>query len=374
MKVDQFKITKKEKYTRVSARFTFVNPDLNKTVWFTLPTQIPTKSAVFDAFFILAVPLAYALNEDLDFKGIVSTQLYRDIHKIKPFINQRKSEAHLKVVSTQKRKKGPDAAGLFFSMGIDSFHSLLDASARDANDNLTYLIFIKGCELYRSGSSFYTWLISSLNKIAKATHATLLIVETNLRDLTDQIMSWNYYHGAAIAGSGMFFSHVLSTLYISSCDEYLLDDPWGTALRLDPLWSTEGVSIKTAGYPMIKVEKAEAIVKSPHRALALSHIWTCWKQPAHPEDRNCGRCEKCLRGLLCFKAVGYRENIPSFPPLTVSVMEKIDLRGGCLGTWQGIRNRLRRNGNLSPELMKVLEKKIENNKRWGWIEKINLLQ
>jgi hypothetical protein len=97
----------------------------------------------------------------------------------------------------------PTASGLFFSLGVDSFYSLLK-NGRDHPDDeetITHLIAVHGFDAAYGpwDSTFPPALLDATGRVAGELGKTLVPVVTNLRLAGDPLASWNMAHGAGLA-------------------------------------------------------------------------------------------------------------------------------------------------------------------------------
>jgi len=70
-------------------------------------------------------------------------------------------------------------------------------------------------------------------------------------------------------------------------------------MDLDPLWSSEGLEYIHDGVETTRVEKAALVASNDS---ALNTLRVCMAVPEG--EINCGKCEKCVRTMICLRAVG----------------------------------------------------------------------
>jgi hypothetical protein len=88
----------------------------------------------------------------------------------------------------------------------------------------------------------------------------------------------------------------------------LLEYPvFGSAPCVEVFYGSAGTEIRSDGADLTREQKAAALTAYPE---ALEHIYVCTARGR--SIRNCGRCEKCVRTMLSFIAVG-SEIPPAFP-------------------------------------------------------------
>lgn len=150
----------------------------------------------------------------------------------------------------------------------------------------------------------------------------LLNVETNLRSLSDEYVSWGMYHGAALASVALAAASLFRKVYIPSSYSYAELFLWGSHPLLDPLWSTEATTLVHDGCEAGRLEKIMRI--SAHDA-ARQHLRVCWENVA--QQYNCGTCEKCLRTMIGLRIAGALERCSTFDrPLDPAAVARMRLR------------------------------------------------
>jgi hypothetical protein len=75
--------------------------------------------------------------------------------------------------------------------------------------------------------------------------------------------------------------------------------PYGSNPVTDWLMSSYAFQIVHDGAAFTRSEKVRELANWPE---ALRYLQVCWQ--GDQKDRNCGRCEKCIRTILNFRAVG----------------------------------------------------------------------
>ena len=359
MKVSNFIVKRYPKTTRYSAIFT-MKSGLRKTLWFEVDSMYSKNVAHEDAFFVCAAPMAMALEEDLYFEGTVSTKLYNNIFKIKPYINEKNSKIQIYVKAVQKRETVSTKNGLLFSLGTDSLYSLLRNKDLKKADKINYLIFINGTFDFRLTKKVFAEAKKSVNEVARKTKTKAIFISTNVREVADSIINWSYFHGAAIASAALLTSSTIKKVYISNCDDYLKKNaPWGTLLELDKLWSTESVKVVSIWPTKKRLTKIAEIVKMNKKSV-LKHIWVCFQRTDRFE--NCGRCEKCISISYYFKAFGIKEPVPGFKKINPEDIYKLDVHGDDTIRLEITTAMLKKQLNTDQELIVAMEDFIARKK------------
>jgi len=157
----------------------------------------------------------------------------------------------------------------------------------------------------------------SLQEVADHTGHRLIAVRTNLRSHpVFNALNWEITHIAALAAVAHTLGERLGTMVVADSDA---PPPFGSHPDLDPLWSSESVTLRSFGAGHSRLQRVAAIRDgSPLRG----HLRVCWENRA--ESLNCGGCKKCLLTRLQLLAVGDPTGMDSFPdaPL-VETLERL---------------------------------------------------
>jgi hypothetical protein len=126
--------------------------------------------------------------------------------------------------------------------------------------------------------------------------------------------------------------------------------------------SSEAFTVIHDGASDGRVDKINLVAEWPE---ALAHLRVCWE--GHDPDRNCGRCEKCVRTILGFRANGHAlpssfeydvtpADIEAVPPLT----------GPWLTEYQLILERAMQNGMGQEPWAQTIERKLRRDRLRVW--------
>jgi len=195
--------------------------------------------------------------------------------------------------------------GLFFSGGVDSSFSLVDA-----RDEITHLIFIQDWE-GRFPTDQGERALSGVANVAQGFGKAVITVETNAKSfLLWDYLSWLHFHGALLAAVALELQGRLSKVHVPATYDVSTLQPWGSHPYLDPLWSTTATEVVHDRIDVTRLEKLAAIADE---RLLMENLRVCG-EPYH----NCGSCEKCVRTMFTLQALGrYEQGLPfDRPPLT----------------------------------------------------------
>jgi hypothetical protein len=202
----------------------------------------------------------------------------------------------------------PDATGLFFSLGVDSFYSLLKHEARlfGEQERITHLITLHGMH-GETEPSFRPRVLANVERVARETGKRLVPVTTNVRLVADRLARWNMSHGAAVLSVALALDGLCERVLLAASTTYDQLYPWGTHPMLDPLWSTERLEVVHDGAEMDRIGKVGVLAESP---LALDTLRVC---PGYGGAYNCGRCVKCLPTMIDLFQCGALARSATFP-------------------------------------------------------------
>ena len=214
------------------------------------------------------------------------------------------------------RPPHPAASGIgaFFSLGVDSFHTLLRHEPAHTGDAeaapCTHLIYIVGFENplddFTDGRD--EAVAAEVHAVAEHWRKSAVCVRTNLRHCLD--VPWaRQLHGPVLAAIGLALSGRCGTVRVPASYTWRALQPWGSHPVLDPLWSTDEVEIVHDGAEVDRARKiADTVVRSP---FARSRLRVCTKQGGGAG--NCGACGKCLRTMTTLEITGALGDSPCFP-------------------------------------------------------------
>ena len=254
-----------------------------------------------DAFVAALLMPAMRLGEELEVDAPVSARLLRSVRTVMEVYQAWWALGPVRVAAGPgpERGRGGPAVGLFFTTGVDCFYSLLkDVGRRPEPDHqpVTDLLYVNFEQ--RAGPD-YDRLLDRVRHVADQTGTRMVVVDTNIRALSDALVGWESYHGAALAAVALALQGRLGRCLIAASDQYGHLPPLGSHPVLDHLWSTERLEIVHDGAEATRTDKVERqLGRSP---LALEHVVVCWQGKP---GQNCGECEKCLRTMVAFELAG----------------------------------------------------------------------
>jgi hypothetical protein len=267
-----------------------------------------------DAFLAALLMPAMALSEELVIEAPVSPRLRRSARTVMDIYTAWWGDRH-RVVPLRcaapvppVNHAGLEAVGLYFTGGVDSFYSLLkdvELSTDAGHEPVTHLLY---ANFERHHGRAYDRLLDRLRRVAEETDRQLVLIDTNVRSLTERATFWPDYHGAALASTALALQGLLGRCLIAASDHYRHLPPLGSHPVLDHLWCTERLEIVHDG---AEASRSDKVVRQIARSrLALETLSVCWRsEPAH----NCGVCEKCLRTMVTLEMAGSLDRCATLP-------------------------------------------------------------
>ena len=328
-------------------------------VWFVASEDLGREA---DFLLPLTLPLAMVAGSHLKLAGRASPQLLSAVPKIQEILRQWGEEhwgvefRHVPVRAEVRSRPADRASGVacFFSGGLDSFYTLLKH-----RDEVTHLIFVHGFDIPLSNKARRAQASHAARETARELGKSLIEVETNLQSLSNPLVHWNYYHGAALASVALLFQNRFRKVLIAAADTYAFLDPWGTHPLLDPLWSTELLEIEPDGCEATRTEKTAYISEYE---LALERLRIC-DVDANPSGvYNCGRCLKCLRSMIDLRAAGALERCKTFPStIDLKAVANQRLPGGAVMSFARHRLKVLERLGTEPDLARAYAEAIDKS-------------
>ncbi len=185
--------------------------------------------------------------------------------------------------------------GMFFSLGVDSFDSLIDVTKYNHNSNLA-LFNVKGLDIHENDTALYTLIEENIKATSKKYATGLFLVSTNLREIMEHYISWTYGHGVVLHTLSMLFTCFFKNIYIPGTVRIDQLAPHGSHPEIDEIWSTTAQKIIHHGSSRRRIDKV--IENISQDDFAIQHLNVCYKNVGG--FINCGVCHKCVITKLEF--------------------------------------------------------------------------
>jgi FMN phosphatase YigB (HAD superfamily) len=272
--------------------------------------------------------IAMKTGENIDLSGAsISDRYLKNIQLIQDklvswFPDLSKIELTNYVVSEEQKTLG-DSVGLFFSGGVDSFDALLNNQKKLDEKQINTLVTIHGFDIRSTDTELFEQCRDLVDKVAQELSLDTVYVTTNLRELTEKYIGWDYQVGLALASVGQLLDHGLNTMYIASTVSNDQLEPYGSHPDLDPLFSNDQVQFIHYGAERNRFDKiAQNIAFSD---IALYNLRICWLNAGN--KLNCGKCGKCICTKIALFAFGKLDKAATFDAeLGPEILEKLKIQ------------------------------------------------
>jgi hypothetical protein len=300
-------------------------------VWFEVPEpESDGLSKTGNPWLLALMPVAVHLGESLRLPLPVDPELLLGAEEImrawaKWFPGLRPSPIDAEILRPTSHAQPAGRTALFFTGGVDSFFSLLHAEApgrrplpgeRPVED----LVYVWGYDIPLSDRASFDRKQAQLGSLAHRLGKRLVTLATNLRETRLGDLDWGARaHGAALGAAGLMLEGRWSEVRISSSNSYENARPWGSSPFTDAFMSTTATRLVHHGAGFDRFDKLEFLAGSD---AAIESLHVCWQTGT---DRNCGRCEKCLRTLLALEILGVRHRAATFdaPALDLRLVRRL---------------------------------------------------
>lgn len=290
-----------------------------KDLWWEVaaPASPPDGAAIGDALVAATLLVAMLGGHDLRVEAPVSAQVLAGADVVgevfATWSRRRQLErgdgpgyrrVHLEVAGERQPTHRPSGVAAMFSAGVDSFHTVLRHRHR-----LDALVYVIGFDV-RLGDPALPGVLELVRSSAGLLGLPLIEVRTNLRNVLDALVPWDDLHGAALAGVALLLGDRFAEVLVPATLTYDELYPLGSHPVLDPLWSSDAVTLVHDGAGDDRATKLGAIASMP---AARRNLRVCFQFVDGVV--NCGRCEKCLRTMVGARIAGVGGAFATLPKL-----------------------------------------------------------
>jgi len=369
MIVNNFKALIKNNFTTFTAAFFSEGSSESFIVSVRLLSNQASSTIPYNAFFVLAVPIAIKLKENLIFEGTVSQKIYSNLVKAnKKYFKFHKEKFNIKTNILIETKNNNQEYAQFFTLGLDSMYTLFKNQKLNPL-RISYLIYIDGFDIRLSRKQLLKKTHTNILKVAKKLNKEVIFISCNIRDLSDKILEWSKYHGAAIAGCAHCTRDTINHIIINSADSYLFQEAknTGTGKEIDKIWSSERKIFCTGGLGLDRLSKAQKLVNGDFSELVYSFLRVCWVNSEENINLlNCCKCEKCFRTYLVLIAAGAPIKMLAFNMLDLKNLSKVVLpydNVAAMMTWKkAVKAIFKRQDleELQPHLENIFDNEVKS--------------
>jgi hypothetical protein len=246
-----------------------------------------------------------AARTDLVVHGEVSPSLLRNLEEYQAmWVCWAPAQYHRVDVRGESEREQRGAPGghavAAFSGGVDSCFTAWRHTRGECGRlkrDLRAALMVHGFDIPLGEPETFARAFERSRIILTSVGVPLIPMATNLRELPGD---WDHVFGIAGASCLMMLQGAYSAGLFGSSEPYHMQIfPWGSTPMSDWLLSSDSFQFVHDGAAFTRVEKLQALTSWPE---ACRHLRVCWQ--GERKDRNCGRCEKCIRTILAFRAVG----------------------------------------------------------------------
>lgn len=315
----------------VTSSVTIEFPDGKKQqLWYSLPIkyhrEIPSHC---NAFVVATLFLAMDYPAELVVHGAVDRTLLQNLMEFQTAWVSWRSRYQLIEITADREidtlgKTGDISTNNYqavttFSGGVDSCFTLGRHTKFEVgrqHQNLTAGLMVHGFDISLDQPEVFSRALARSKIILDSVGVDLIPLVTNFREL-DQ--DWEDAHGAAIVSCLMFLENLYPLGLVASSFPYKsLVFPYGSNPLTDRYLSSSSFQVIHDGAGYSRVEKIKEISNWQE---VRDHLRVCWQ--GAKLDKNCCQCEKCIRSILGFRALG--AGLPSCFPQDVTNQQIADL-------------------------------------------------
>lgn len=258
-----------------------------------------------DSYVLAVVMEAMRENRDLVVRGRVSKQLLSNLVEYQSIWNKWQPDTYSCItISAEKIAEGEASVpgGICaFSGGVDATfsawrHSQKKWSHRSQTINLSAMVH--GFDIPLDDNAAFDAAFARAQATLSDIGIDLVPIRTNYRALSK--VKWEHAFSCALVAVLGSFKKLAGTCLVGSSKSYdNLVFTSGSSPITDPLFSSGGFNVIHDGASHSRTEKVAEIAEW---RVGTENLRVCWKGDL--KDRNCGKCEKCLRTKLNFLAAG----------------------------------------------------------------------
>lgn len=277
-----------------------------------------------DAFVIAALIPAMKRKEPLyvDQSVPVSQQLLTNLMQYQEIYRHwypALEKIHVEAPNLVNNEGSGQNSGCFFSGGVDSIYTVSETL-----DQLDYLLLCRGLDIPINEQARWEKTRKLAEKFADDVGLELIDITTNVKEQLRCSDIDN--HGAILVSTGIGLG--LKRLYVPASHAWDELYPWGSHPVTDPLLGNGQTAVIHHGNAF-RTEKTEKIVEFGY---GVDDLRVC---NVHSEY-NCGKCEKCLRTMICLEMLNTSvTSLPALPHLDVIAGLRLD-REGQYFMWRDI--------------------------------------
>jgi hypothetical protein len=275
-----------------------------QTLWYRV--QLPEGwklSPSSDAFVLVPLYKAMRTRGPLHVEGDVSPSLLANLEEFQRFwscwYRGRFSPVEIVPEREQEQKPGSEGALFAFSGGVDSCHTAyrhVRGRAGRQTQALRAGVMAHGFDIPIREQQGFEAAADKAERMLGSLGLPLIRMATNVQRVEH---AWDDIVGAAVASCLHLLQPNARVGLLPGSVPYDLELLWGSHPQSDPLLSSDALRIHYDAGSYTRPQKIAEIAEWP---AAMKDLRVCWANPRR--DANCGRCGKCIRTILTFRALG----------------------------------------------------------------------
>ncbi|NEQ77073.1 MAG: hypothetical protein F6K23_31125 [Okeania sp. SIO2C9] len=327
-----------------------------------------------DSFVIATILLAMSQGCDLIVHGQVSPSLLDNLDEFQdawccyPLQKYTKIMVQADTEKELEKPLGQPKAISAFSGGLDSCFTAFRHSKdvhRRKKYNLLAGLMVHGLDIPISQEDVFTRALKKSIIITNSLGIELIEMATNFRQVIK--LDWEDVFNTTVASCLHFFSKGYTQGIIPASTYYTkMVLPSAFDPITDSFLSSKSLEIINDGSAFTRLQKTEKILNWQE---ITENLRVCWQ--GENKDQNCGKCEKCIRTILTFRALNYGLPCCFEKDVTDQQILNLKLRGLEIGVMESLINQIqaRDKSLLSQSWVKALQKSIKRNRILEYIKK-----
>ncbi len=284
------------------------NPGRDRTrLWYRIPVEY--RSALTkgcDPFVVATLFMAMREATDEVVHGEVSPSLLRNLEEFRTAWACWRPERYTKIEIVadiereQPKAENSTGAIVSFSGGLDSCFTVWrhhTGRCGRLKRNIQAGVMVHGFDIPLIERDVFDRAAQKSARMLASLGIPLIPMATNFRELGDVWV--DAFAAGAVSCLMMLQGGYTAGLFGSSDPYHRLMLPYGSSPVTDWMLSSDTFQFILDGAAFTRSEKAGEIANWPE---ALRYLRVCWQ--GDQKDKNCGRCEKCIRTILNFRVMG----------------------------------------------------------------------
>jgi len=274
--------------------------------WYRFSSELqPALTGSCDPFVLPAVFIAMQRHANLVVHGQVSPSLLKNLVEFQAAWASWRLGVYtpIEIIADEEREcqlnpeRGVIAA---FSGGLDSTFTVWRHSkglAGRQNLKIQAALMLHGFDIPLNQPDAFTRATHKARILLDGLGIKLITLVTNLKKTE---IKFNDAHPALLASCMLLFQSAYATGLIASSNTYaFMNIPWGSNPLTDRLLFSDSFTTIHDGAAFSRLNKVKALAAWPE---AAQYLRVCVR--GKERDENCCRCEKCVRTILIYRALG----------------------------------------------------------------------